>query len=327
MDRVARVARLLEPRSIAVIGASKGDGPASHLVPNLRSYGYGGDIYPVNPRHKEIGGLACYTSIEDVPAQVDVAAIIVPAQHVADTLRQCVRAGVGAAIIMAAGFGEDTAGGGQRRQAEIDEIIASTDLIVCGPNSEGYINLPLRLSLSFGGGADAEKLRSSLSWLPEEADMATAASGGIAIVAQSGGLGFSVYTHGLAMGAGFSHIISLGNETDVDVLDCAEYLITQPQVRVIGMYVEGLRHPGRLAAVARAARACGKSLVVGKAGTTEVGSEAALSHTGHLAGEAPVFDAVCRGLGILQVTDQEGLFDACWALALQAPLRGRTSPW
>jgi acyl-CoA synthetase (NDP forming) len=226
-------------------------------------------------------------------------------------------------VIMAAGFVEDERGEGKARQAELDEILRDSDLVVCGPNSEGYFNLSSGIALSLSQSVSADFLRKAATWVPQdEPDLARALAGGVAIVAQSGSLGFSIFSRGAVAGIGFSHVVSLGNEIDIDVLDCTEYLLSRPEVKVIGMYVEGLRRPERLAAIAEAARAAGKALVIGKAGSSKAGRVAALSHTGHLAGESMVYDAVFRRLGIIQVYDQEELLDVCAALATNDPIKG-----
>lgn len=312
-----RAARMLQPRTIAIIGASEGEGALSaNLVRHLTEHGFTGDIFLVNPRRDRIGEQPCYHSVTDVPVPVDVAALVVPADAVADALAGCVAAKVGAAVIMAAGFVEDSRGRGQERQAEIEAVLRGSDLVVCGPNSEGYFNISSGIALSFSSSVSEEFLRYSASWMAEgDTDLTAAIRGNVAIVAQSGGLGFSIFSRGVAAGVGFSHVISVGNETDLDVLDCAEYLVTQPDVAVIGMYVEGLRHPERLAAVAAAAADAGKAIVIGKAGSSTAGSRATVSHTGHLAGESGVYDAVFRRLGVVQVGDQEELLDVCWALS------------
>lgn len=317
-----RAARLLEPTSIAVIGASA-DGPGTRFIDNIFSHGYRGSVFPVNPRYSEIAGLPCYPTIEDVPGPVDLAAIRVPAERVPAVLRGCVDAKVGSALILVAGFAEDERGVGKALQTEIDEILEGSDLVVCGPNSEGYLNLLLGISASPNRTVSTEYIRGIAPWIPaEKSDVTSAVRGGVAVLAQSGGLAFSVFSRGVALGIGFSHVISLGNELDIDVLDCVEYLITRPEVKVIGMYVEGFHRPERLGEVAEAARSAGKSLVIGKAGSSDAGKAAALSHTGHLAGEAAVYEAAFRRHGVIQVGDQEELLDICAALATAKPLAG-----
>lgn len=318
-----RLTRLFEPRRIAVVGASPKGGMGAHLIGNLRSHGYTGEVVPVNPKYDEIDGQVCYHSVSEIPNEVDVAVLLVPADGVAAALRDCVTAGAASAIIMAAGFAEDARGRGKARQAEVDEALQGSDLVVLGPNSEGFINLCSGTALSLSHSVNADFLRQTATWLPPGApDVAAELRGGVAIIAQSGGLGFSVFSRGVAAGVAFSHVISLGNEIDVDVLECAEYLLGIPEVKVIGMYVEGLGRPERLTAVAAAARRAGKALVIGKAGTSEAGRAATLSHTGHLAGEAPVYDAVFRRHGILQAYDQEELLDICAAVATSDPVLG-----
>ena len=314
--------RLLEPSSVAVIGATA-EGPGTRFIDNIVSHGYQGAIYPVNPKYDEVLGLKCYASIEDVPEPVDLAAIRVPAERVPDVLRSCINAKVGAALILVAGFGEDERGAGKARQAEIEEILRGSNMVVCGPNSEGFFNLLSGISASPNRTVSADYIREIAPWVPAgTTDIGAAISGGVAVLAQSGGLAFSVFSRGVALGIGFSHVISLGNELDLDVLDCTEYLLTKPEVKVIGMYVEGFKRPERLAEVAEAARKAGKTLVIGKAGTSDAGKAAALSHTGHLAGEARVYDAVLHRLNVIQVDDQEELLDVCAALASAHRLEG-----
>lgn len=318
---IDRAARLLEPSSVAVVGATA-EGPGTRFIDNILSHGFQGTIYPINPKYDEVLGLECYASIEDVPEPIDLVAIRVPAERVPDVLRSCVKANVGAALVLVAGFAEDERGAGKARQAEIDEILRGSDLVVCGPNSEGFFNLLSGLSASPNRSVNAEYIREIAPWVPAVTDVRAAVCGGVAVLAQSGGLAFSVFARGVALGIGFSHVISLGNELDLDVLDCTEYLLTKPEVKVIGMYVEGFHRPERLAVVAEAARKAGKTLVIGKAGSSDAGKAAALSHTGHLAGEARVYDAVLDRLNVIQVHDQEELLDVCAALAGVHPLKG-----
>lgn len=318
-----RAARLLNPKSIAIIGAPAGEGIGSHLLRNLVAHGFAGEIHLVNPKYDELNGRKCYRTIEAVPGPVDVAAIVVPANVVAETLRACVRSGVGAAVIMAAGFVEDDSVAGKQRQAEIEEAIAGSDLTICGPNSQGFFSILARAPLSFSSGVDLAAIRRNATWMPEDVtDVDQAISGGVAIVAQSGALGFAMFSRGIAAGVGFSHVVSVGNELNLDVLEVAEYLLSLDEVKVVGMYVEGLRRPERIDAVAEAARQAGKVLVIGKAGTSKSGGEAALSHTGHLAGEARVYDAVFQELGVVQVFDEEEMVDVCAAFATQPLPKG-----
>jgi acetate---CoA ligase (ADP-forming) len=305
-----------------VVGASPESGGARFLQ-TLSWYGFQAPVYPVNPKYDQVLGWKCYPSVTAIGEPVDLVAIRVPADHVAGILRDCVAAGAGAAIIFSAGFIDDERGRGKDRQAEIESILAGSDLVVAGPNTLGYFNVSSGIACTTSPGVVPDFIRSSAPWIPEGDDeLRQSLRGNVAVLAQSGGLSFSVFSRGVAEGVGFSHVVSLGNEVDLDVLDCAEYLITQPDVRVIAMYVEGFRHPERLPAVAEAARAAGTALVIGKAGASAAGRAAALSHTGHLAGESMLNEAVFRRHGIITVSDQDEMLDACWALSTGRSLRG-----
>lgn len=322
--RTERIRQLLEPQSIAIIGASAGTGVGATIRSNLEAYGFTGRIYLVNPRYEEIGGVRCYPAVDAIGEQVDLAAIAVPADFVAEAIAACVRADVGAAVIMSAGFAEDARGGGAERQKAMDEALADTDMVVCGPNSQGIFNVAAGIPVSFSGSVTKKMIGQAGEWMSPEQQEAipSSVSGGVAIVAQSGGLGFSIFARGVAQGIGFSHVVSVGNEADLDVLECADYLLHSPEVKVIGMYVEGFHHPDRLAALAEQAMRAGKTIVMGKSGSTGAGSRATLSHTGHLAGDATLLEAAFRRFGIIQVSDQDELLDVCWALSTLHPLAG-----
>jgi acyl-CoA synthetase (NDP forming) len=323
-DRSDRIRQLLEPTSIAIIGASAGTGVGAVLRRNLAEYGYAGAVYLVNPRYEQIAGERCYPAVDAIGAPVDLAAIAVPADFVPEAIAACVRAGVGAVVIMSAGFAEDVRGGGAQRQEAMDAALAGSDMVVCGPNSQGIFTVAAGIAVSFSGSVQQEMIRQAGAWMSEEqrANVSLAVSGGVAIIAQSGGLGFSIFARGVADGIGFSHVVSVGNEADLDVLECAQYLLKSPDVKVIGMYVEGFRRPEQLAAVAEQAMRAGKTIVVGKSGSTAAGSRATLSHTGHLAGDAQLLQAALRRFGIIEVQDQDELLDVCWALSTLHPLEG-----
>jgi acyl-CoA synthetase (NDP forming) len=307
---------------VAIIGASPRNVKALSVLKNLRDSTFSGDIYPVNPNYQEVDGLRCYPSVEAIDVPPDLAVLLVPADAVPLAAASCVRAGVGAAVIMSAGFGEDERGSGKERDTALRAALDGSDMVVCGPNSEGFVNVSRGITLSFSGSVNSTFLREAVSWAGPDADLQQSVQGGVAIVAQSGGLGFSVFGRGVEIGVGFSHVVSVGNELDLDVLECAEYLLAQPDVQVVAMYVEGFRRPERLRALAEAARVAGKSIVIGKAGGSESGSKAAMSHTGHLAGEARVNEVVFDSLGIVSVADQQEMLDVCAALAVCPPAAG-----
>jgi acyl-CoA synthetase (NDP forming) len=294
---------LLSPKSIAIIGASSnptrlGGRPLQILL----QHGYGGSIYPVNPGHDAVGGLPAYPSISAVPRPVDVAAVIVPASLVVETLRECAAAGVRSAVVFSSGFAEQ---GEEGRLAEqqIEEIARRSGMRVLGPNGEGFFNLTERIPLTFSPTVDYERGLSSL------------VAGNVAVVSQSGGLGFALFNGGQSVGLGSSHVVSTGNEADLGALEVAAYLIEDPATDVVALLVEGFRQGEDLGPVAERARKLGKTLVVAKLGRSRVGVEAAAAHTAHDAGDDEQYQEVFARLGVVQVHDQEDLLDACLALS------------
>lgn len=311
-----RIGRLLEPRSIAIIGASPRNHIARSVLKNLRDFGYSGDIYPVNPNYEDIEGLRCYPEVGAIGTAPDAVVLLVPADAAPGAAAQAVAAGAGAIIVMSAGFAEDERGGGKERDRALRAAVEGSEVAVSGPNSEGYYNVLDGIALSFSGSVGLDFVEQHAARLTPDEDAIEIIKGPVAVVAQSGGLGFSLFGRGIERGIGFSHVVSVGNELDVDVLECADFLLDKPEVTVVAMYVEGFRSPERLRPLARKAHRLGKSIIIGKAGNSSSGSKAALSHTGHLAGEAQVNEAIFAELGIVSVDDQEELLDACAALAV-----------
>jgi acetate---CoA ligase (ADP-forming) len=319
-DRRDRIARLLEPASIAVVGASPRNHMSQSVLKNLRDFGYNGKVYAVNPNYTQVEGYPCVPHIADVPVVLDLVVLLVPADAVPQVAAEAAEARAGAIVIMSAGFGEDERGGGRDRERLLREALDGHDVVVSGPNSEGYFNVIRGIPLTFSGSIARSSIESSAVVLPEVESL-EAVKGGVAVIAQSGGLGFSIFGRGIERGIGFSHVVSVGNELDLDVLECADYLLDQPEVTVIGLYVEGFRSPERLRFVAERARRLGKSVVIGKAGSSITGRSPAISHTGHLAGESRVNSAAFRALGIVEVHDQEEFLDACASLSTLPPMR------
>ncbi len=321
-SRLKQAQRVLTPESIAIVGASTRNHITQALLQNMKDFAFPGDVYLINPKYAEMEGQPCYPSVEAIGKPIDLAVILVPADAVPAAVADCVKAGVGGVMVMSAGFGEDQRGSGKERERALLNAVEGSDVIIVGPNAEGFIDTRLGMWLSFSPSVNQEFLRGATLWAGPDSDLKQNVHGNIAVVSQSGGLGFAVFGRGVERGIGFSHIISLGNELDLDVLDCTEYLLAQPDVKVIAMYVEGFRRPERLRAVAAAARAAGKFLVIGKAGESKSGGEAAVSHTGHLAGASAVNLAAMRKFGILTVADQDEMLDVCAVLSTCPPLNG-----
>jgi acetate---CoA ligase (ADP-forming) len=303
----ADLAPLLAPKSIAIIGASSNPSRlGGRPLQILLQHGYPGPIYPINPGHDTVGGLPAYPTISAAPGPVDLAAVIVPAGLVVETLRQCAVAGVRSAVVFSSGFAEQ---GEEGRLAEhqIAEIARSSGMRVLGPNAEGFFNATDRIPLTFSPTVDYERGLNSL------------VRGNVAVVSQSGGLGFALFNGGQAVRLGASHVVSTGNEADLGALEVASSLLEDPGTDVVALLIEGFRHGDDLGPVAKRARELGKTIVVAKLGRSRVGVKAAAAHTGHDAGDDEEYRRSFNHLGVVQVYDQEDLLDAC--LALSRPQR------
>lgn len=302
---------LLRPSSVAIIGASADP----DIIPGLpqrilAQHGYRGTVYPVNPRHESIDGLRCYPDIGSVPGPVDVALIVVNAAHVAGLVAQCGQAGVRYSVIISSGFAEQADGGPRQ-----DELRAVCDqyprMRVLGPNAEGYINIVDDIPVGFSPMVNYERGLDRLR------------PGDVAVAAQSGGLGFALFNDGLTRGLGFSHVVTVGNEVDLDVADIAAHLLDDPATRVILLFLEGIDDPSRLAKLGTDARERGKHVIAAKIGGTEAGRRAALAHTAHHAGDAAAFARAFADGGIPVAADQEELVDLALAFSRTKPPAGR----
>jgi len=299
------IRRLFHPRSIAVLGASSDASKlAGRPVAYLRRHGFAGQIYPINPRYKELAGLPCYPDVSSLPEPPDVGLILLASDRVADATRQLAQAGASAAIVLAGGFGETGAEGRRRQQALKD---AAGAMRLLGPNTIGLVNVTDRIMLSASGAMELEEFP----------------AGQIAVVSQSGGILGSLLSRGAARGIGFSKLVATGNEADIEVSDCLEYLLDDDATAVIALYLEALRAPQRFRAVAARAAAIGKPIVAFKVGRSEVGVRSAVSHTGALAGVDAIYDALFRQAGVTRATTFADLLDIPAAFAQKRPMRGR----
>jgi acetate---CoA ligase (ADP-forming) len=296
---------LFNPRSVAVLGASADPSKLTgRPVDYLKRHGFTGAIYPVNPRYQEIAGLPCYPSVSALPAPPDVGLVLLGSDRVVDAVRDLARAGTAAAIVLASGFGEAGAEG-QRRQRELKQAVGAMRLL--GPNTIGLVNVTDRIMLSASGAME----------------LAEFPIGSIALVSQSGGILGSLLSRGAARGIGFSKLIATGNEADIEVSDCLEYLLDDPATHVIALYLEGLRAPERFRAAATRAARVGKPIVAFKVGRSEAGMRSAVSHTGALAGADALYDALFNQLRVIRATTFADLLDIPAALAPRRALGGR----
>jgi acetyl coenzyme A synthetase (ADP forming)-like protein len=289
------------PRGVAVLGASADPTKLSHgVLRNLVTHDYRGPVYPVNPKGGAMLGLRVYTSIAEAPDPVDLAVIVLSADRTVEALEACGQRGIRAAVLIASGFGELGAGG-REREAQLREIARQYDIRFIGPNCVGVVDTYAPIDTTF------------IRTMPVQ--------GVIGFVSHSGAVCGGTMDWAGAVGVGFSRIISLGNQVDVDVADALDSLAADPHTRVVAAYVEGLPDGQRFVESARRLTPH-KPLVVLKAGRTPSGTRAVASHTGALAGADQVFLAACRKTGAIPVEDLEELVDAAIALAYRQPLSG-----
>lgn len=290
---------LLEPESIAVIGASQDPTRiGGRTLRYLTQHGYGGAILPVNPKYQEIGGIKCYPSIASIPSEIDVALIAVPEQAVPSVLEEAGKKRAKAAIIYSAGFSELGARG-KLKQEQIKQLAEAQGILVCGPNCVGIINFHHKIAMSFSQFLEVPRL------IP----------GNIAFISQSGALGGALLNRIQDKGIGISYFISTGNEAVVESSDFIEYLLDDPTTSVIMALIEGIRDGGKFLRVADRAAKRGKPIVVMKIGRTETGGKAASSHTGSMTGSDEVYNAVFRQSGIMRVEEVEDLYLTASAMA------------
>jgi len=304
LSTVASIRHVLEPRSIAVIGASRQSGSIGQLVfQNIMKGGYTGVVYPVNPKADAIMAVKAYPSIFDVPGEVDLAIIIVPTQFVARVADECGRKDVRAIIVITDGFRERGPGGAAREE-ELRDIALGHGMRLVGPNCMGIINTDpeVRLNASF---SHIYPLR-----------------GNIAFLSQSGAMGLVILEYASELNMGISGFVSVGNRADISSNDLLQYWEDDPATRVILLYLESFGNPRKFSRIAKRVSAR-KPIVVVKSGTTLVGSRAASSHTGALATPEVVSDALFRQAGIIRVNSIQELFDVATLLSNQPLPRGK----
>jgi len=292
------LARMIRPRSVAVVGASaqfaKVNGrPLKHLLEK----GYQGEIYPVNPKYKEIGGRTCYPDAASLPEAPDLAVVAVPAQDVAASLEALGRRGTRAAVVFSSGFGE-TGAAGQAEEDHLREIARRYGMVLCGPNCLGFVNAFEHVYATFSQYADGP-----------------VNDGPIGFVTQSGAFGTAIAALVRQRGLGLGYFINTGNEADATFSELMSVVVEDPRVRVAAGYLEGIRDGQALVDLARKCHELGKPLVLAKVGRTASGARAAASHTGSLAVEDALFDAVTRQYGVLRARNEEQMLDMLEALA------------
>ena len=293
MNKSPPFGRLLNPETVAVIGASEdpsriGGKPIAYML----KQGYAGQILPVNPKRATVQGLKAYPSIEALPQTPDVAVVAVPAASVLDTITALAQKGTAGAILFSAGFAEVGAEGAAL-QDELVAIARAHGMRLIGPNSLGMLNPRIHFYGSFATGLELG--------FPEP--------GHVGIVSQSGAYGAHLMTAAVAAGIGLSMMVMTGNEADLTLGDVVNMLVDDPNTKVIALYSEGIRQSATLVSALERAREQHKPVVIMKVGQSALGQAAALSHTASVAGDDRVFDAVMAELGVIRVQTTEQMLD------------------
>ena len=298
---------LFNPRSIAIIGASDDLSRIGGMpIRFLRQHGYTGKIFPVNPKYKEIAGIACYPTLKDIPEPIDLALVGIPRQFVFDAFKQCADKKVPFVILFSAGYAE-MGEEGRREQVELRKFAREMGIRVVGPNCIGIINTHDHVASSFTSGLEIESL------IP----------GAIGLITQSGGIGNCILTRAHDCSIGLSFFISSGNELDLEVSDFVEHFVHDKGTRSIALLLEDLKDPKKFSYAADTAFEAGKPIVALKVGRSEKGREAAASHTGAMSGADAIYDGFFRQKGIIRVFDIDELLEVANLLARYEAPAGR----
>ncbi|MHC4973647.1 MAG: acetate--CoA ligase family protein [Planctomycetota bacterium] len=298
----SRLDALFRPQSVAVIGASRREGSIGREI--LRAIvegGFSGKVFPVNPNTEVVHSIKCYDNVGAVPDPVDMAVVVVPKQIVPKTIEQCAKKGIGAIVIITAGF-KETGAEGARREAQILQTARKHGMRLVGPNCMGVQNAEedVRMNASFS------------RTFPR--------SGPVAFLSQSGAMGEAILAHADRIQLGVTMFVSIGNRADVSTNDLLDYWDGIDEIRCILLYLESFGNPRNFVPIARRVSRT-KAIVAVKAGRSEAGALAASSHTGALAGADVAVDAVLKDCGVQRVRSVEALFDVGLALS-RLPLPG-----
>ncbi|HEY5888853.1 MAG TPA: GNAT family N-acetyltransferase, partial [Acidimicrobiales bacterium] len=290
----ASVARLLTPRSVAVVGAGRSPGGAGHeVLANLLRAHFTGRLYPVNPHADGIGGVPAFPRLADVPGPIDLAIVAVPAAEVLDVVREAVVKGVHGLVVLSAGFGEV---GDHARQDALRDLARGNGLRVVGPNCIGVVNTAIGLDATFAP--------------------FTPVAGRIAMQSQSGALGIALLERSARMGLGVSSFVSVGNKADVSGNDLLQYWEDDPSTDVVLLYLESFGNPRKFARIARRVSRH-KPIVAVKSGRSSAGVRAASSHTAAMASPDVAVDALFHQTGVIRVDTLDELFDMALVLGSQ----------
>jgi acetyltransferase len=304
-DIVKRIHAMLHPRNIVLVGATDKPGNyAERIWNNLIKYQYEGGLYPVNARRETIWGGPCYKDFASLPEQPDHVLVLVPARFAVQVIRDAAAAGARSATIVTSGFSELRDDESQRLAAELQAAIRETGLAVTGPNCLG--------NLSAG-----EKLFTNI-----DDRVVTMEAGPVAIAGQSGAIVMAIRQALEDRGVGVGYMVTTGNETGLETPDLMAYFAADPSIRVIVVYLEGVRNTQVFRRACKAARAAGKPVIALKLGASEGGRAAAMAHTGALAGSIETFDAISTREGVIRVRGLDELIETTECFVHADPPKG-----
>jgi acetyltransferase len=306
-DIVKRIHAMLHPRNVVLVGATDKPGNyAERIWNNLIRYQYKGGLYPINTKRETIWGVPCYKDFASLPDQPDHVVVLVPARFAVQVIRDAAAAGARSATIVTSGFSELQDADSQRLALELQQAIRDTGLAVTGPNCLG--------NLSAG-----ENLFTNI-----DDRVVTMEAGAVAIAGQSGAIVMAIRQTLEDRGVGVGYMVTTGNEAGLETPDFMAYFAEDPSIRVIVVYLEGVRNTKAFREACKAARAAGKPVIALKLGTSEGGRAAAMAHTGALAGSIETFDAISAREGVIRAHGLDELIETteCFVHAVQ-PRGGR----
>lgn len=284
---------IINPKSIAFFGASnRFTSMGTNQLSSLEALGFEGNVYPIHPKEKRVLGLEAYQSVQDLPEIPDLAVMVLPSGIVPPVMEECGRKGIKHAIVVSGGFNE-VGGEGVELEKKLIAVAEQYGICFLGPNCLGVVNPHHKFNMTF---------------LPFEGR-----AGFIGLASQSGSLITQMFGYLDRFGLGFSSGISVGNEANVDIVDCMEYLAVCPHTKVIALYIESIRRGRAFIELARSI-VPSKPIVAFYAGGSEAGKQASFSHTGAMAGPDSLYDGVFRQCSIIRADSITELFDFCWVL-------------
>ena len=286
---------LLWPRTVALVGASAdAESLRGRIFNVMRGHAFAGQLYPVSRSSAEVLGMKAYASVADLPQPADLAVIIIPAQHVAEELERCGKAGVRSAVVLSSGFAEAIGDAGGKMQDEVRAVAKRYDMAVMGPNSEGFANIAANLCPTFSPAMEAGGRPLVPAGRPRPQ---------IAVAAQSGGMGFAFFDHGRAKELSFRYVVTTGNEACLEALDFAEFILDEGKTDALMLLLEDVKTAETFRRVAEKALKAGKPIIVNKIGQSDAGVRAAASHTAALAGTYAAYQAMFQRYGIIEGRD------------------------